>query len=807
MSWGAALRSAVGLGLGGIPSLLNAPPYAKLAFNFLSGVLDPRITFSRTTNATLIGSNGQLQYAPHNLLTYSEQLDNAAWSKVDATVSANVLAAPNGTLTADKIEETATTGFHIVRQSYTLSNNTQYAISAYLKLGERNIFEIATFIGGVGGVSAYFNLETGAITNVAGTNWTVDSTLLTFVGNGWCRCSITFTTGTGGSAFVDYRLATSAGTNNYAGTLGSGAYMWGAQLNVGALQPYYSTTVKNTLDFSQDFDNAAWSKFGATVTANAVTAPDGSPTADKLVEDVATGTHYITPSAAPGLVVGQVVTYSAYAKAAERTFLQLILTGVGSGASNLIAGFDLVTGVAGTPSAGSTSSMVAVGNGWYRCKITVPVLNSTPPQRQIRISQNSSSTPSSYTGDGTSGIYVWGAQFSDSASLDPYVYNPAAAPSNTAYYGPRFDYDPVTLAANGLLIEEQRTNSIRNNTMQGAVAGTPGTAPTNWVVPGPISGLTQEIVGIGAENGVTYIDVKFSGTTSAASSHAISFEAANQIAASSGQTWNRSAWFKVVAGSTANLNALNFNLQGRNAANTAFTETFAIDIAPSLTSTLTRITATATLADVNTAFVRSQIQYFYDSGVAVNFTLRIGLPQLELGAFATSVIPTSTIALTRAADIASVTGANFSNWYNSVEGTTYIEASTLPNVTAAALTYAISDGTFNQSIYGNFAGGNLYVGANALNGGINQATGIGSFSIAASTNITKDAFAYKQDNFGESCNGETPKVDLTGTTPAVNRLYIGSNWSGAGNFLNGHIRSFKYYPTRLRNSALQLLTR
>jgi hypothetical protein len=798
MSWGASVRNAVGLGLGGVPSLLNAPPYAKLAFNFLSGELDPRITFSRTTNATLIGSDGTLQYAPHNLLTYSEQFDNAVWSKVDATVSVNVLEAPNGTLTADKIAETATTGFHIVRQSYTLSNNTQYAISAYLKLGERNFVEIAPFIGGVGGVSAYFNLETGAVTNIAGTNWQVNSTLLEFVGNGWCRCSITFTTTIGGSAFVDYRLATSAGVNSYAGTLSSGIYVWGAQLNVGALQPYYSTTVKNLLGFTQEFDNAAWFKSAATITANTVSAPYGSQTADKLVEDTDTIGHYITPSPALSLVVGQVLTYSVYAKAAERTFLQLILTGIGPAAANLTAGFDLTTGVAGTPSAGSTSSIVAVGNGWYRCGITTPIATAGTPTQQIRVAQNSSSTPSSYTGDGTSGIYIWGAQFSDSASLDPYVYNPAAAPTPTAYYGPRFDYEPGTLAPLGLLIEEQRTNSLRNNTMQGAVAGTPGTAPTNWVVPGPINGLTQEIVAIGAENGVTYIDVKFSGTTSAASSHAISFEAANQIAAASGQAWNRSAWFKIVAGSTANLTALNFNLQGRNAANSAFTETFAIDIAPSLTSTLTRITSTATFADANTAFARSQIQYFYNSGVAVNITIRIGLPQLELGAFATSVIPTTTTALTRAADVATMTGANFSSWYNPTEGAFVVKADTVKTSgTTPIVTAQVAGGAdrhqllmFTQTaatVVSNVT--QALIGTNAA-----QLAGI--------------AYSYKLDSFAACANGGTVSVDTLGSVPSgLTYATLGKFDFGGGESLNGHIRSFKYYPTRLRDSALQLLTR
>ena len=64
----------------------------------------------------------------------------------------------------------------------------------------------------------------------------------------------------------------------------------------------------------------------------------------------------------------------------------------------------------------------------------------------------------------------------------------------------------------GILIEESRTNQIRNNSMQGAVAGTPGTLPTNWGV-SVAGGLTRTVVGTGTENGIEYIDVRVQGTT------------------------------------------------------------------------------------------------------------------------------------------------------------------------------------------------------------------------------------------------------------------------------------------------------
>ena len=61
------------------------------------------ITFSRTSNATVTKSDGTIGYAPHNLLTFSEQFDNAAWTKTTTTVTANAIASPIGTTTGDTL--------------------------------------------------------------------------------------------------------------------------------------------------------------------------------------------------------------------------------------------------------------------------------------------------------------------------------------------------------------------------------------------------------------------------------------------------------------------------------------------------------------------------------------------------------------------------------------------------------------------------------------------------------------------------------------------------------------------------------
>jgi hypothetical protein len=360
---------------------------------------------------------------------------------------------------------------------------------------------------------------------------------------------------------------------------------------------------------------------------------------------------------------------------------------------------------------------------------------------------------------------------------------------------PRFDYNPSTLAAQGLLIEESRTNSIRNNTMQGAAAGTPGTLPTNWSVSG-LGTLTQQVVGTGTSNGITYIDVRFSGTTST-TQLIIRFDSTGAIAAANGQSWAISAWLAIVGGSAANTNTYTLSNNLFDSGSVYIGEGPSITLASPPTSTFTRYSGAGTIATANTASIRPYFYVLFASGVAVDFTLRIGLPQLEQGAFATSVIPTTTTALTRAADVASVN--TLSPWYNSVEGTLYFEGLTVATTAGLA---TLQDGSVAEYM-------RLARGLSKFNGVVSTAAGTQAdmYSVADVTlnTVFKGALAVKANDFAISLNGATPVTDTSGAMPsAANQLNIGfGKYLG---YINGYLRRITYYPTRLSNAQLQAIT-
>jgi hypothetical protein len=373
---------------------------------------------------------------------------------------------------------------------------------------------------------------------------------------------------------------------------------------------------------------------------------------------------------------------------------------------------------------------------------------------------------------------------------------------------PRFDYNPATLAAQGLLIEESRTNSIRNNTMVGAVAGAPGTDPTNWAIQfNTTTGLTKEIVGTGTDSGITYIDIRISGTSVGAGSFDVFFEQANEIAAFTSQTWTASLYWKLQAGSTTGFSSPQFRGYEYTAAIGFIRSTLfgSLTFPTSAALNTQRFTGTATLSGgATTAFVRPLIAFNIAAATAIDITLRIGLPQLELGAFATSVIPTTTTALTRAADVASVN--TLSPWFNSASGTIYVEAS-IPFTTANSRgPIRFDDGTDSNRIMMRNGGANSRFDGRVVSGGSSVAN-LESAATAITANTTfKAALAYAVNDYSMLLNGGTLLTDTSGALPiGLSRLLIG-NAENTTNPAGSLIRRIVYYPVRLPDAQLQAIT-
>jgi hypothetical protein len=369
---------------------------------------------------------------------------------------------------------------------------------------------------------------------------------------------------------------------------------------------------------------------------------------------------------------------------------------------------------------------------------------------------------------------------------------------------PRFDHNPVTGESLGLLVEEARTNSIRNNTMVGAVAGTPGTDPANWTAAAPGNGITKELVGTGIENGIAYIDYRYYGTPTATGTIDIRPESIIQVAAASGQTWTSSFYVKLTGGSLANTAVQNW-MAGRASSGAFVPNQWSVVGGTPTTAPLIaqRPTATFTFTDATVAFASNFVRLYYTNGLAIDITLRIGMPQLEQGAFATSVIPTSGTTVTRSADVASITGSNFSSWYRQDEGTLFAEGSSseaVPSGTFPQLV-SISDGTTSNEIRNGYA--------SATSGGLTvTVAGATQANLSVSTTAIrrKITSTYKLDDFAVTINGSAVGTDTSGTIPTVDQIRFGARPTG-GNPFNGHIRQLAYWPQRLPNSILQTLTK
>jgi len=598
MSWGVALRNSVGLGLGGIPSLLNSLNGAgapDVLFDFAgTGTLDPRITFSRTSNATQFDSAGNLVYAPHNLLTYSEQFDNAAWTPAEISV-----------------------------------------------------------------------------------------------------------------------------------------------------------------------------------TTNSVVAPNGTTTADVLIPSTVSAGHFTTQN--PSFTGGFVYVFSVYAKANGYRYMRLSFPSLAFAATGRAACFDLQTGTTGQTQTGVTPAIESVGNSWYRCSIAATANATASGFTGVTVNSADDATPITFTGDGTSGISVWGAQLNVGA-LQPYYITTASA-----YYGPRFDYNPSTLAARGLLIEEQRTNLVFPSEdfavvpwsiYNAAIVADAGTAPNGTLTADRIdsSGAGIFRAGVGVVNATAYtysVFLKHVSGTGIISN--IGFERFGAVPLPGSSSFNLLTETVISNGASVTASSI-----------TAFGNGWY------------RVSVTATSTDVTTTLIN-----YAPSG---NQFLMWGA-QLEQGAFSTSYIPTTTAAATRAADVATVTGANFSDWYNQTEGTFYFEGSIIADTVGDQIGLNANNNAFSERI--RLGKGPITPRFTIVDNGSVQAdlTG-GTWTI---NTIKKLAGAYAVNSIALSIDGAAPLTDTSATIPTPTQLQIGNEQLAA--FLNGHVRVLAYYRKRLSTANLIRITR
>jgi hypothetical protein len=397
----------------------------------------------------------------------SENIGNVSpWQRTNVTQTAG-FDAPDGTTNAVRLLETTVNNGHFVYWS-SASFLTTATASVFVKPIGREYLGIRAYKASNAWENVVFNVTgEGSVVNYQSGSSSSYSNVQGFIekhADGWYRISVTCTSAGGvnlPAIFSTHTTATptldSSGEEDFVGDTSKGFYIWGAQIESGSFPTSYirnttgSSTVTrsadvtsiegndfgtfNLLQYSEEFDNAGWTKSESTVSANNYTAPDGTFTAEKVEETSATAEHRIAQASSSGATTNT-VAFSVFVKAAERTKIRLAFSQlsnwVGGGGAAVI--FDLQNGTA-TPDSSTPAAygIVPYSNGWYRCYIVgTPTISLTPNCNLFTYT-----TTAIFAGTVGSGVYVWGAQLEQSSTATPYVKSDVtwtSRASNATYY-------------------------------------------------------------------------------------------------------------------------------------------------------------------------------------------------------------------------------------------------------------------------------------------------------------------------------------------------------------------------------------
>jgi hypothetical protein len=409
-----------------------------LGYKVIDSKYYPReMTVTRATTGTRVNAAGLVELVPYNLVEYSEQFDNAEWTKQQSSITTNVTTAPNGTLTADKLVEDTSNATHRIFNNIAFEVSTTIATtySFYLKSAGRT----RVWVRDNDVVGALFNLANGTIVSIEGTA----TATIASVGDGWYRCTITRVNSNINGRLIVY--LDNGTSDSYLGDGTSGVFVWGGQAVEGTNPlTYLPTTTRlnipridystgspalllepqrtNVLTYSNEFSNAAWSKNTGAILSNNAISPQGILNGSKLVGIALTTQQWIYRLNAP-VVSGSQYTYSIFAKKGEYDFIQL------RNLNNIDANtvFNLNTGTVYITSTG-TAKIESYGNGWYRCSVTATATGTGNSYIYANLSTDGTGQQS-FLGDGTSGVFIYGAQHE--AGSYPTSYIPTTSASVT----------------------------------------------------------------------------------------------------------------------------------------------------------------------------------------------------------------------------------------------------------------------------------------------------------------------------------------------------------------------------------------
>lgn len=566
---------------------------------------------------------------------------------------------------------------------------------------------------------------------------------------------------------------------------------------------YYDgkTTVKaeeNLLTYSQDFDNATWSKGSLTISANTTVAPDGTTTAETMTDVAATSAHFVYKAAST--LVSVPYTASVYVKQGAASYVIVGLSGGNHGAHWAAATVNLGTGSITQTTNGSgvtdvSSSIVSVGSGWYR--VTVTATSSAETAFGLMLEFSDTATPSienycsySYLGTGSNTAYIWGAQLEQRSTVTAYTQTTTAPITNyipvlqtAAANVARFDHNPVTGESKGLLIEEQRTNLLT------------------------YSALVYNVINTNVVQDTVAPDGTVSGCSIVASAaNTIAYAARGGISFTSGTVYTFSIYVKRPATTPY------VYISSNSSAVIPYSTIFDIDaisvtagtgIITSVGNGWYRLSVTATCGTTGTQTIyaipaingttTSSANFKQPTYVGQVMMQQWGV-QFETGSFPTSYIPTTSAQVTRSADSASMTGSNFSSWYRADEGTLYGEF--------------ISGNTGTFQITANTSGYGFEIGATA-SAGFHYNNSSNMFTGNSYTRNTSGKIAVSGDVSNRAIILNGGSVVTSATPLLVNTTQQGIKLGSASNnihFLNGTLKRISYYPKRLSNTQLQSLT-